>query len=76
VGGTTIYCGRSMGGKIITRLNFVMQSIYFLYFRSRHDILSKIKAQKRMDWSLTNLKKLVAKIEARNSSKRACNIIL
>jgi len=27
-----------MGGKIITRLNFVMQSIYFLYFRSRHGI--------------------------------------
>jgi len=28
-----------MGGKIITRLNFVMQSIYFLYFRSREDTI-------------------------------------
>jgi hypothetical protein len=43
VGGTTIYCGSSMGGKIITRLNFVMQSIYFLYFRSRHACYTLVK---------------------------------
>jgi hypothetical protein len=47
MGHTTTYCVSSMGGKIITRLNFVMKSIYYLYFRSRHDI--KIAKECRLD---------------------------
>ena len=38
VGGTAIYCGGSLVEKIITCVYFVMQSAYYLYFRSGHDM--------------------------------------
>ncbi len=46
VSATTTYCGNSMVGKIITSLNFVMQSPWFLYFRSRHE-MSTLNSQCR-----------------------------
>jgi hypothetical protein len=36
VGDTTIYWGGSLVEKIIIRVYFVIQPVYFLYFRSRH----------------------------------------
>ena len=44
MGGATICCGSSMGGKIITRLNFVMQSIYFLNDRSSRDRIDELES--------------------------------
>ena len=40
MGGTTIYCGRSLVVKIIIIVPFDMQSAYFRNFRSTHVILS------------------------------------
>ena len=37
VGDTTVYWGGSLIEKIITRTYFIMQSAYFINFRSRHE---------------------------------------
>jgi hypothetical protein len=49
VSDTTIYWGGSLVEKIITRAYFVMQSAYFLYYRSRNPQSDTF--QNRLDWN-------------------------
>jgi hypothetical protein len=42
----TIYCGGSLTEKIIIHVYLVLQSTYFLNFRSRYDMRTKRTAKK------------------------------